>query len=66
MTGHVLLLLATKNESGTIDSVLQEVSESFSTLEKFGWTFELLIVNGLLTIIGLLIISKSARLRQQV
>jgi 2-polyprenyl-3-methyl-5-hydroxy-6-metoxy-1,4-benzoquinol methylase len=45
MTGHVLLLLATKNESGTIDSVLQEVSESFSTLEKFGWTFELLIVN---------------------
>jgi len=45
MTGHVLLLLATKNESGTIDSVLQEVSESFSTLERFGWTFELLIVN---------------------
>jgi|694.fasta_scaffold78941_2 2-polyprenyl-3-methyl-5-hydroxy-6-metoxy-1,4-benzoquinol methylase/glycosyltransferase involved in cell wall biosynthesis len=45
MTGHILLLLATKNESGTIDSVLQEVSESFSTLERFGWTFELLIVN---------------------
>jgi len=45
MTGHVLLLLATKNESGTIDSVLQEVKESFSTLERFGWTFELLIVN---------------------
>lgn len=45
MTGHVLLLLATKNESGTIDSVLQEVSESFSALERFGWTFELLIVN---------------------
>ena len=44
-TKSALVLLATKGEFGTIDSVLQEVSESFSQLTKFGWRFNLLIVD---------------------
>lgn len=44
-TKSALVLLATKGEFGTIDSVLQEISESFSQLTKFGWRFKLLIVD---------------------
>jgi len=40
-----LVLLATMGEIGTIDSVLQEISESCSQLTKFGWNFNLLIVD---------------------
>jgi len=43
--GLVEVLLATRNESGTIDLVLQELSESFSILERFGWSFRLIVVN---------------------
>lgn len=38
-------MLATMGEIGTIDSVLQEISESCSQLSKFGWDFNLLIVD---------------------
>jgi len=40
-----LVLLATMGEVGTIDSVLQEIAESFSHLTNFGWQFELLVVD---------------------
>ena len=40
-----LVLLATMSETDTIEAVLQEVAESISQLEKFGWQFDVLIVD---------------------
>ena len=40
-----LVLLATMSESDTIEAVLQEVAESVAQLQRFGWVFEVLVVD---------------------
>ena len=40
-----LVLLATMSESDTIEAVLQEVAESVTQLQRFGWVFEVLVVD---------------------
>ena len=40
-----LVLLATMSETDTIEAVLQEVAESIFHLERFGWSFRVLVVD---------------------
>lgn len=44
-TRRGLVLLATMGETDTIEAVLQEVAESVFHLERFGWSFRILIVD---------------------
>ena len=39
------ILLATMSEFGTIDAVMQEISESVNGLERFGWALKVLVVD---------------------
>ena len=39
------VLLATMSEADTIESVLQEVAESVHRMSRFGWVFDVLIVD---------------------
>lgn len=40
-----MILLATMNESSSIDAVLQEIGESCNSLSKFGWEIEVLVID---------------------
>lgn len=40
-----VILLATMNERASIDAVLQEIGESCSSLSKFGWDIEVLVID---------------------
>ena len=48
-----LVLLATMSESDTIEAVLQEVAESVTQLQRFGWVFEVLVVDDVIGVFDL-------------